>query len=120
MHFHPPGYPVMLAAVYEVLDDWMKTGLLVSWMSMMCVLLASYGLFRRVGGSYAALGGLGGLAVSDVFLAWSAGDIRCAVPRSLDNSTCPDAGALDAGGQWRWLAVGVVVPVSSHAPTASS
>jgi hypothetical protein len=112
MNYHPPGYSIVLALVNRAVDDWMKSGLLISWLSMLFVLLASYALFRRVGGGWAALGGLVGLAVSDVFLTYSAqaaSDIPFLALWMI--SLLLTASALDATDRWWWAVVGVVAGV---------
>jgi 4-amino-4-deoxy-L-arabinose transferase-like glycosyltransferase len=106
---HPPGYAAVLALVQGGLDDWLKSGLLISWVSLIVVLLASYDLFHRVGGGWVALGGLVGLAVSDVFLAYGA-QATSDVPflALWMTALALTAAALDGRTRWRWVAVGAV------------
>jgi 4-amino-4-deoxy-L-arabinose transferase-like glycosyltransferase len=106
---HPPACSVALATVNGALADWMKSGLLVSWLSTVCVLIASYQLFRFVGGSWAALGGVMGFAVSGVFLAFgrqATSDVPFLAlwmtPLALT------ASALHSGALWRWVVAGLV------------
>jgi hypothetical protein len=109
VQYHPPGYPVILALTNGMVGDWMNSGLLVSWISMLGVLLASYGLFRRIGGEWAAAGSIIGLATSPLFLAYGAQSTSDMPFLALwMTSLALTAGALDAGARWRWVAAGVV------------
>lgn len=106
---HPPAYSVALATVNGALGDWMKSGLLLSWLSTSCTLIASYQLFRRVGGSWAAFGAVVGLAVSDVFLAFGA-QATSDIPflALWMTSLALTASALHSGALWRWGVAGLV------------
>jgi hypothetical protein len=110
MAYHPPGYPAVLALVQGGLGDWLASGLLVSWLATICVLLATYDLFRRVGGGWAAVGALVGLATSDLFLAYG-GQATSDVPflALWMTSLALTAAALKAEARWWWVVVGVVV-----------
>lgn len=71
LNFHPPGYAVMLAAVYAVLGDWFASGLLISVAASGVVLIFSYLCYRELLGVPAGLGALTALTASSVFFAYS-------------------------------------------------
>jgi Dolichyl-phosphate-mannose-protein mannosyltransferase len=70
--FHPPLYPIVLAAVHSAVGDWLATGLLVSGVMAIVVLVASYILFQRLTLPSAAWGALIALLTSPVFLEYAA------------------------------------------------
>ena len=77
--YHPPLYSIVIGLAYLITSDWLRAGLLVSWISGVVALVASFLLFKelfnRAAGFGALLGLLGsglfvlywGLATSDVF-----------------------------------------------------
>ncbi|HET9466123.1 MAG TPA: glycosyltransferase family 39 protein [Gemmatimonadales bacterium] len=77
--YHPPLYSIVIGVAYLITSDWLRAGLLVSWISGVVALVASFLLFKelfnRAAGFGALLGLLGsglfvlhwGLATSDVF-----------------------------------------------------
>lgn len=69
---HLPGYAVVLAGVDRLVGDWLVSGLLLSWLPSIVVLLCCWRLFERIGGGWAGLGAVGLLATSTVFLGFSA------------------------------------------------
>lgn len=69
---HLPGYAVVLAGVERLVGDWLASGLLLSWLPSLAVLLCCWRLFARIGGGWAGLGAVGLLATSTVFLGFSA------------------------------------------------
>jgi hypothetical protein len=105
---HPAGYPAALALARAALGDWLTSGLLLSWLSTIGVLLASHALLRRLGGRWVALGGLAALAVSDVFLAFGAQAASDVPFLALWMAALAlTAAALDSGGRWLWPGVGL-------------
>lgn len=70
--FHPPFYPLVLAVLQPLVSGWLATGLLVSLVSALAVLVTSYLLFAKLGGACAGLGAVIALVSSSVFLRYSA------------------------------------------------
>lgn len=74
--FHPPGYTFVLAAAYSLTGDWFAAGKLISGVSGIVAILASYQLFRNLvgpeAGNWTGLGAVVGLICSTTFLAFSA------------------------------------------------
>jgi hypothetical protein len=105
---HPVGYPALLVLARAAFGDWLASGLLLSWLSTIGVLLAAYALFRRLGGVWVALGGLVALAGSDVFLAFGA-QAASDVPflALWMTALAVTAAALDSVKRWLWLVVGL-------------
>ena len=72
LEFHPPFYAAAISVVYLLARDWFTTGLVVSWLSAVVVLISTFLLFRRLLSSGAAWGAILALLVSPVFLSFSA------------------------------------------------
>jgi 4-amino-4-deoxy-L-arabinose transferase-like glycosyltransferase len=66
--FHPPFYSMVVGVGYLITGDWLRAGLLVSWMSGIAALLSSFLLFTDLCGSTAGFGALLGLLGSGVFM----------------------------------------------------
>lgn len=66
--FHPPLYSMVLAWVEPVFDDWLITGLAVSFVSALVALLANLSLFRDLVGRTAEPWVIAGCLCSPVFL----------------------------------------------------
>ncbi len=70
MQYHPPGYAFVLAIVRLVYDgSWLNSGLWITGVSALAVLVASTATWRRLGGDAAAWGALAALACSIPFMA---------------------------------------------------
>lgn len=73
--FHPPGYTFVLAEVYLLSGDWFTAGKIISAVSGIIAILASYMIFRRLLGAetgiWTGLGAVVGLVCSSTFLAFS-------------------------------------------------
>ncbi|MGE5218532.1 MAG: ArnT family glycosyltransferase [Chloroflexota bacterium] len=52
---YPPGYPLLIAAVYPLIRDWELTGQFLSFVFGVLLLLPLYGLLRKVFGERVAL-----------------------------------------------------------------
>jgi len=68
---HPPGYPIVLAVGNLLTGDWMTSGLVLSWLASVAVLVCCWRLFAAIGGPWAGLCAVGLLATSSRFLAFS-------------------------------------------------
>ena len=71
LEFHPPGFPIALAALFSIIGDWFAAGLVLSAASAVVVLVVSYLCFRELLGVPAGLGALAALAGSAVFVSFS-------------------------------------------------
>jgi hypothetical protein len=71
LEFHPPGYPIALAAFFSIAGDWFAAGLVLSAASAVAVLVVSYLCFRELLGVPAGFGALAALAGSAVFASFS-------------------------------------------------
>jgi 4-amino-4-deoxy-L-arabinose transferase-like glycosyltransferase len=69
--FHPPLYPMLLGAVYDLTGDWFRAGLIISFVSGAVVLVASWLLVRALYGRICGFGALVGLAAAPAFLAYA-------------------------------------------------
>src|SRR5690606_25575943 len=70
--FHPPLYSAILAAANGIISDWFTSARMVSWLSVVAVLLSQAYVLLKLFGRYAAFGGLVGLGTSSLFLAYGA------------------------------------------------
>ena len=127
---HLPGYAVALAGVERLVGDWLASGLLLSWLPSVVVLLCCWRLFDRIGGGWAGLGAVGLLATSTVFLGFSAqassdmlflaAFFGCllAVVRAMESSRWTDwaLGGLLAGLTFMLRTNGIVLLVLALAP----
>ena len=71
IQFHPPLYPSVLAAVYSIVRDWFRAGLLISVFSGILVVGAVYRVFLNVFGSGAAVAGAVALVAWPDFFQYS-------------------------------------------------
>lgn len=69
--FHPPGFPMVLAAAQSLIGDWFVAGKAIAVVSAGVALLGSFWLFHGLAGRWAAWGAMGGLASSATFLQFS-------------------------------------------------
>lgn len=69
--FHPPFYPAILAAVYMIVGDWFRAGLLISVFSSVLVLLTVWRVFNVVFSTGAAVAATAALLVWPEFLQYS-------------------------------------------------
>lgn len=72
LEFHPPLYSMCLALVQTLMQDWLRTGLLVSLAASAVALVTNFLFFYRLLGVYAGWGAILGLITSSVFLKYSA------------------------------------------------
>ena len=72
LYNHPPFYSATIAFVQYVVQDWFATGLIVSWVSAIIVLITSYIFFFQLWGSFAAWGSLAALIAPGIFISYSA------------------------------------------------
>lgn len=66
--FHPPLYSMVIGLAHLLTGDWLRAGLLISWISGIVVLLSSFLLFRELCSRAAGFGALLVLLGSGVFL----------------------------------------------------
>lgn len=71
LEFHPPLYSMLLSLVQTVTQDWLRTGLLVSFVTGLIALVTNFLFFYRLLDIYAGWGALLGLMTSTVFLEYS-------------------------------------------------
>lgn len=108
--FHPPLYPVVIAAAGALLGDWLAAGLAVSLLSGLVVLLASHMLFLRLGGEAAAWGAILALLGSATFVGDSARAAADVFFLALFMGSCLVAVmALETGRRSLWTACGLIV-----------
>ncbi len=69
--FHPPLYPAVLSLVQPIADDWFITGRLISGILGLIAIIASYSLFKLIGGTAMARGALLAFILSPVFLTFA-------------------------------------------------
>lgn len=69
--FHPPFYSILVGSVYSLVGDWLRAGLVISWISGVVSLLSAYFLFLRLCGRPAAWGAVLALIGSGAFLRYS-------------------------------------------------
>jgi len=67
LQFHPPFYSIVLAMIYLILNDWFSTGLILSYVSSVAVLVSNFVFFYCLAGRYAAWGCLFGMLSSKIF-----------------------------------------------------
>jgi hypothetical protein len=71
LEWHPPLYALTLALVQSFTHDWFGTGILVSYLSAIPVIVCSFLFLGRVAGAAAGWGAVLGLASSSAFLAYA-------------------------------------------------
>jgi hypothetical protein len=71
VRFHPPFYSIVLASIYYIVGDWMKSGLILSTIACFAVLISCYEFFRIKFGKISAMGAVLALAVSPAFIEYS-------------------------------------------------
>ncbi len=110
LSFHPPGYPVLLAAVFSIVNDWFTAGLTVSVLSAIVVLAASYLCYRDLLGAPGGLGALAALLGSAVFLAFSIQSTSDILFLSIWCLALYAATiAMRQQAPWQWLALGLLI-----------
>jgi 4-amino-4-deoxy-L-arabinose transferase-like glycosyltransferase len=108
--FHPPLYPILIAAAYAFLGDWLAAGLAVSLVFGLAALVCSHLLFLRLGGPPAAWGASLTLLGSFNFLDESARASADAMFFALFVGSCLLAlGALSSGSRRLWVACGLAI-----------
>jgi hypothetical protein len=68
LDWQPPFYPAVLAAVHLLVDDWFRSGLLISVLAAVCTAGAVYRVFGTLYGRFAAWGAMIGLMAWPAFL----------------------------------------------------
>lgn len=71
VEYHPPLYSLALALAYRLTGDWLRAGLLLSLAAAFATVSACFRAFGLLYGRAAALGAVGGLALSYPFLSYS-------------------------------------------------
>ena len=108
--FHPPLYPMVIAASYALLGDWLAAALVVSFVSGLAALVASYLLCLRLGGHPAAFGAVLTLLGSGVFIEEAARASGDALFLALFMGSCLLAiEAWTARSRLLWWACGVTI-----------
>ena len=108
--FHLPLYPATIALAWSVLGDWVQAGLAVSLLAASATALTTWWLVDRLFGRAAALGALGALATSALYLAPAAEASSDLFFLALYLGACALALAGVRGGQdAAWLGLGLVV-----------
>lgn len=107
--FHPPLYPLALAGLRQLLDDWLLAGVMISAVSGMAVLIASYLLFHDLGGQATAWGAVLTLLGSTVFVQHCATASTDVAFLALFTGCCLCAvRALRSGSPWLWRGCGLL------------
>jgi dolichyl-phosphate-mannose-protein mannosyltransferase len=65
---HPPLYSIVIGLVYLITRNWLRAGLLVSWISGLVALASSFLLFRELFNRAAGFGAVLGLLASGLFV----------------------------------------------------
>ncbi len=108
--FHPPLYPIVLGLSYALIGNWMTAGLVISGLSGLVVLAASYFFFQQLCGRAVAWGALLGLFGSSVFLRYSILATSDIFFLALFSTSCLLAlRASRTGSSGLWAICGVVV-----------
>jgi 4-amino-4-deoxy-L-arabinose transferase-like glycosyltransferase len=103
-------YPLALAGVRALLGDWLRAGVVLSALSGMAVLIASYLLFYDLGGRALAWGAVLTLIGSSPFIQYSAAAGTDVVFLALFTGSCLCAiRALRCGSAWLWRGCGLMV-----------
>lgn len=105
---HPPLYPMLIGALYSLIGDWLTAGVLLSFLSSLVALLASYLLFLRLGGRAAAWGAVLALLGASVFVKYSALATSDVFFQALFVSSCLFAAtAAHSGSRPLWWVCGI-------------
>ncbi len=106
--YHPPLYPLALAGLRQLLDDWLLAGVTLSVVSGTAALIASWLLFYDLGGRAPAWGAVLTLLGSGVFIRFSASASTDVPFLALFMGGCVCAiGALRYGSPWLWRLCGL-------------
>jgi hypothetical protein len=107
--FHPPLYPIALAGLRKLLDDWLLAGVVISALSGIAVLIASYLLCYDLGGRATAWGAVLTLLGSTAFVHFSATASTDVPFLALFTGSCLCAiRALRSGSPWLWRGCGLL------------
>jgi hypothetical protein len=108
--FHPPLYSIVIGLAHLITGDWLRAGLLVSWISGIVVLLSSFLLFRELCSRAAGFGALLGLLGSGLFLLnWGLATSDVFFLAGFMVSCLLAVRAYRSGSIRLWIACGVVV-----------
>jgi Dolichyl-phosphate-mannose-protein mannosyltransferase len=108
--FHPPLYPILIAATYALLGDWLAAGIAVSLVFGLAALVCSHLLFLRLAGPPAAWGAALTLMGSFTFVAEAARASSDVMFFALFVGSCLLAlEAMTSGSRRLWAACGLVV-----------
>lgn len=72
VQYQPPLYPIFVAVFHLLVGDWFTAGRVMSLVSSAVVLVTSFFFYRLSVSTAAAWGAIAGLAISPVFIAYSA------------------------------------------------
>jgi hypothetical protein len=110
---HPPFYSIALAGVYALVQNWLVSGVLISFVSGIVVLFASYRLFAELCGRDAARGSLLVLLASVPFLEHSIQAATDIFFLALFISSCTVAVvAARQGRGWLYAAAGALLALA--------
>jgi 4-amino-4-deoxy-L-arabinose transferase-like glycosyltransferase len=102
-------YPLALAGLREFLGDWLLAGVVLSVVSGVAVLIASYLLFYDLGGRATAWGAVLTLIGSSLFIRYSATASTDVAFLALFTGSCLCAiKALRSGSAWLWRGCGLL------------
>ena len=108
--FHLPLYPAAITLAWSVLGDWVQAGLAVSLLAAGLSALTTWWLVDRLFGRAAALGALGALATSALYLAQAAQASSDLFFLALYLGACALALAGVRGGQdAAWVGLGLLI-----------
>lgn len=111
--FHPPGYPILLALTYALVGDWMTSGLLISGLAGLAVVLTAYLFFHQLCGRAAAWGALLGLFGSIGFLGFSVQATTDVFFLALFSASCLLAlRGSSTGSPLSWAMCGAIIGVA--------
>jgi hypothetical protein len=113
MKFHPPLYSIVLAGVFSLVEDWVRSGLIVTWVGSLAAMVGTFSLFRRIAGRSAAWGALLALITSRTFLSYAASATSDVFFLALYTLTCLVLSMAEDGNRpWPWLAAGILLGLS--------
>ena len=108
--FHPPLYSIVLALVYLITGEWLRAGLLISWISGIVALVSSFLLFKELCNRAAGWGALLALLGSGVFVRYWAEATSDVFFLAIFMLSCLLAArAFASGSVGLWAACGFII-----------
>ncbi len=113
LKFHPPFYPMALAFFHAFVNDWVRSGFIISWISSIVVLISSYIFFAKQWGKAAGWGCLAGLMSSTIFLTLSSQTGSDLFSFALyASSLLLVLYAIETRSKWIWTSSGLLIGIA--------